>query len=275
VELKVSGRLDGKVAVITGATSGIGEATARVFSGEGASVVVAGRNADKGEAIAGSLGENAFFHRTDVSVESDVAALVEAAVARFGRIDCLFNNAGAPVMGDITAVTEETFDQGMRLLVASVLFGMKHATPVMKSQGGGVIINNSSIAAHRSGQGGLLYSAAKAAVSHITRLAAADLGRYGIRVNAISPGAIATPIFWGGSGVASRLEAEDNQRKQAKLERNLARATPLARSGVGDDIAYAALYLASDEGSFVNGHDLVVDGGRIATFAEPASAAAS
>jgi NAD(P)-dependent dehydrogenase (short-subunit alcohol dehydrogenase family) len=275
VELKVSGRLDGKVAVITGATSGIGEATARVFSGEGASVVVAGRNADKGEAIARSLGENAFFHRTDVSVESDVAALVEAAVARFGRIDCLFNNAGAPVMGDITAVTEETFDQGMRLLVASVLFGMKHATPVMKSQGGGVIINNSSIAAHRSGQGGLLYSAAKAAVSHITRLAAADLGRYGIRVNAISPGAIATPIFWGGSGVASRLEAEDNQRKQAKLERNLARATPLARSGVGDDIAYAALYLASDEGSFVNGHDLVVDGGRIATFAEPASAAAS
>jgi NAD(P)-dependent dehydrogenase (short-subunit alcohol dehydrogenase family) len=156
----------------------------------------------------------------------------------------------------------------MRLLVGSVLFGIKHAVRVMQPRGSGSIINNSSIAAHRSGQGDLLYSAAKAAVSHITRLAGAQLGRHGIRVNAISPGAIATPIFWGGSATARTLDDEENARKQAKLEGNLAWATPLRRSGVGDDIAYAALFLASDEASFINSHDLVVDGGRISMFAE-------
>jgi NAD(P)-dependent dehydrogenase (short-subunit alcohol dehydrogenase family) len=133
---------------------------------------------------------------------------------------------------------------------------------------GGSIINNSSIAAHRLGQGGTLYSAAKAAVSHITRIAGAKYGPTGIRVNSISPGAIATPIFWGGSAKAQSLSAQDNARKMAKLEGNLARATPLPRSGVADDIAYAAVFLASDEGSFINAHDLVVDGGRIAQFFE-------
>jgi NAD(P)-dependent dehydrogenase (short-subunit alcohol dehydrogenase family) len=155
----------------------------------------------------------------------------------------------------------------MKLLVGSVMFGIKHAARVMNA-GSGSIINNSSIAAHRLGQGGTLYSAAKAAVSHITRIAAAQLGPSGIRVNSISPGAIATPIFWGGSAKAQTLSAEDNARKLAKLEGNLARATPLPRSGVADDIAYAAVFLASDEGSFVNAHDLVVDGGRIAQFHE-------
>jgi len=264
----MSARLKDKVAVITGATSGIGEATARLFAAEGALVVVSGRNAEKGEAVAASLGDQAMFHRADVSHDAEVGELIQAAVDRFGRVDILFNNAGAPVSGEVTTVTEEGFDHGMRLLVGSVLFGMKHAVPVMRANGGGVIINNSSIAGHRAGQGGVLYSAAKAAVSHITRLAAVQLGPDGIRVNAISPGAIATPIFWGGSAVASRLEEEDNRRKQAKLERNLAKATPLPRGGVSDDIAHAALFLASDEGGFVNGHDLVVDGGRMVMFEE-------
>ena len=132
----------------------------------------------------------------------------------------------------------------------------------------GSIINNASIAAHRTHQGGYLYSAAKAAVAHLTRLAGEQLGPSGIRVNAISPGAIATPIFWGGSQKASQLSDEDNARKLAKLEANLAQATPLPRSGEPEDIAYAAVFLASDEGSFVNAHDLVVDGGRIAMFHE-------
>jgi NAD(P)-dependent dehydrogenase (short-subunit alcohol dehydrogenase family) len=267
----VPDRLTGKVAVITGATSGIGLETARLFAREGARVVVSGRSADKGHALAAELGDQAFFHQADVSREADVAGLIDAAVTHFGRLDCLFSNAGAPTPGRIETITQDQLDYGMRLLVGSVLFGIKHAARVMN--GGGSIINNSSIAAHRRAQGDILYSAAKAAVSHITRLAGAELGPRGIRVNAISPGAIATPIFWGGSAAARQLDDDDNARKQAKLERNLANATPMRRSGLSADIAHAALFLASDEASFINAHDLVVDGGRIAMFHErPAEA---
>ena len=261
-------RLSGKVAVITGATSGIGEATAVLFAREGACVVLSGRSQAVGEALAADLGERAVFHRADVTREEDIASLIDAAVRRFGRVDCLFNNAGAPTPGGIETISEAGFDYGMKLLVGSVMFGIKHGARVMKPQGGGSIINNSSIAAHRAGQGDVLYSAAKAAVSHVTRLAGVQLGPFGIRVNAISPGAIATPIFWGGSERARGLSGEENERKQAKLEHSLASATPLPRSGLSDDIARAALFLASDEASFINSHDLVVDGGRISMFVE-------
>lgn len=264
----MAGRLAGKVAAITGATRGIGEATARRFVADGASVILAGRTDDKGEAIAAELGEHAAFVHADVSNKADVAAVVDAAVERFDRLDCLFNNAGAAVGGGLDTVTEQEFDAVMRLLLGSVVFGIKHAARVMRPAGGGSVINNSSVAAHRFGQGGLLYSAAKAAVSHVTHLAAVELGPDRIRVNAISPGAIATPIFWGGSRVANRLSAEETRRKQEKLERNLAQATPLPRSGLVEDIAAAAVYLASDEAGFVNGHDLVVDGGRTWAFHE-------
>lgn len=262
-------RLAGKVTVITGATSGIGEATARLFAREGACVVLSGRAADRGTKLAAELGEQAVFHRADVTRETDIAELMDACVDRFGRVDCLFSNAGGPAVGGIDTITESQLEYGMKLLVGSVLFGIKHGARVMRPRGGGCIINNSSIAAHRRGQGDLLYSAAKAAVSHITRLAGAELGPQGIRVNAISPGAIATPIFWGGSAAARELDPQENMRKQAKLERNLARATPMRRSGLSDDIAHAALFLASDEASFINAHDLVIDGGRIAMFIEP------
>jgi NAD(P)-dependent dehydrogenase (short-subunit alcohol dehydrogenase family) len=261
-------RLSGKVAVITGATSGIGLETARLFAAEGARVVVSGRSEDKGTALAAELGGESFFQRADVTSEDDIAALIDAAAGRFGRVDCLFNNAGGPTAGGFETITPDQLDYGMRLLVGSVLFGIKHAVRVMKPAGGGSIINNSSIAAHRSAQGGLIYSAAKAAVSHITRLAGVELGPAGIRVNAISPGAIATPIFWGGSARARELDDADNERKQAKLERNLARAAPVPRSGQSADIAAAALFLASDEATFINAHDLVIDGGRIAMFEE-------
>lgn len=264
----MQGRLAGKVAIITGATSGIGEATARRFAAEGARLVLAGRTVEKGEALACALGGDAVFQRADVTREGDIAALVDAAVARFGRLDCLFNNAGAPDRGTLETVTEEDFDYSMRLLLGAVVFGIRHAARVMKPQKSGAIINNSSIAAHRSGQGGYLYSAAKGAVSQATRLAGVELGAHGIRVNAISPGAIATPIFWGGSARAQTLSEEENRRKLEKLERNLARATPLPRAGRPDDIALAAVFLASDEASFINCHDLVVDGGRIAMFHE-------
>jgi NAD(P)-dependent dehydrogenase (short-subunit alcohol dehydrogenase family) len=261
------GRLEGKVAVITGATSGIGAATARCFVAEGARIVIAGRSEERGRALALELGEQAVFHRADVMHEAQIGAVIDAAVARFGRLDCLFNNAGASTPGEFETITEDQFDFGMKLLVGSVIFGIKHAARVMGARGGS-IINNSSVAAHRLGQGGMLYSAAKAAVSHLTRIAGVKLGPNGIRVNSISPGAIATPIFWGGSGKAETLSAADNARKLAKLEGNLAKATPLPRSGIANDIAYAAVFLASDEGSFVNAHDLVVDGGRISQFFE-------
>lgn len=264
----MSGRLAGKVTIITGATSGIGEATARCFIEHGAHVILAGRSVDKGAQLAKELGDRAVFQQADVMKEADTAALVDLAMQKFKRLDCLFNNAGAPTPGNVTDVTEEQFSYAMRLLLGSVVFGVKHAARVMKPQGSGSIINNASVASHRYGQGSILYAAAKSGVAHYTRMAGVELGPHGIRVNAISPGAIATPIFWGGSTRAATLSDDDNARKQAKLESNLAKSTPLPRSGFGYDIAHAALFLASDEGSFVNCHDLVVDGGRISWFHE-------
>jgi len=266
--MAMSTRLQDKIAVITGATSGIGEASARRFAEQGAKLVLAARSVDKGEALAAELGDNALFVATDVSREADMAALVDAAVARFGRVDCLFNNAGAGERSTAETITEAEFDHTMRLLAGSVAFGIKHAARVMKESGGGSIINNASIAGHRLGQGGYLYSGAKAAVAHFTRIAGVELGPFGIRVNAISPGAIATPIFWGGSARAATLSDAENQAKMDKLTANLARATPQPRAGYADDIAHAALFLASDEASFINCHDLVVDGGRISMFNE-------
>jgi NAD(P)-dependent dehydrogenase (short-subunit alcohol dehydrogenase family) len=263
----MAGRLDGRVAVITGATSGIGEATARLFVAEGARVVIAERNVERGRALVAALGGQTRFHAADVRHEGDIAALVDVALGEFGRLDCFFNNAGGPTAGTPETVTEAQFDDAMRLLVGSVVFGIKHAARGMGTDGGS-IINNSSVAALRYGQGGYLYSAAKAAVTHLTRIAGVELGPRRIRVNAISPGAIATPIFWGGSARAATLTDEDNARKLDKLTRNLARATPVPRAGLAEDIARAAFFLASDDGSYVNCHDLVVDGGRSSVFWE-------
>lgn len=161
-------------------------------------------------------------------------------------------------------MTLEQFHYAMDLLLGSVIFGIKHATPLMKAQGSGSIINNSSVAALRTGMGGYLYSAAKAAVTHVTRIAVMELGPHGITVNCISPGAIATPIFYGGSAAARRLEPAHDAAKMRKLTNNLGNATPPRRGGTAQDIASAALYLASDEGSYVNCHDWVVDGGMTA-----------
>ncbi len=263
-----SGRLAGKVAIITGATSGIGAVTAQRFVEEGAKVVVAGRSRTQGEALARELGSNAIYHETDVTREEDIKAMVERSVDEFGRLDCLFNNAGAGTPGSFESVTQEQFDFAMKLLLASAVMGIKYSLPIMKEQGGGSIINNSSIATLRTRQAHFLYGIAKAGLTHLSYLAGCELGPLGIRVNSISPGAIATPIFWGGSQIAQGLSDEENAAKQAKLEKNLAHATPLPRSGLPLDIANAALFLASDEGSFVNCHDLVVDGGRISMFYE-------
>jgi len=264
----MGGRLDGKVALITGGTSGIGESTADLFVREGAKVVIVGRSEEKGQALADRLGENAVYHRADVMKEEDIAAAVDLTVETFGRLDVLFNNAGGPAGAAIDEITGEQIDYGVHLLLSSVILGIRYAVGPMKTNGGGAIINNSSIAALRYNQGSHLYAALKAAVTHYTKMAGVELGPLGIRVNAISPGAIATPIFWGGSARANTLTDEDNARKLEKLKGNLAKATPLPMAGLAEDIAEAALYLASDSGRFVNCHDLVVDGGRSSIFRE-------
>ena len=262
-------RLAGKVALITGGTSGIGEASAEVFVAEGAKVIICGRSEDKGQSLATRLGDHCQFIAADVLQESDIAGAVAFTVDTFGGLDILFNNAGGPTQGQVDSVEAAAIEYAMQLLFSSAALGMKHAIPHLRARGGGAIINNSSVAAIRDNRVDLIYSAVKAALTHYTKLSSVRLGPDGIRVNCISPGAIATPIFWGGSARANTLSDEQNAQKMAKLQANLAAATPLKQSGLAQDIAYGALYLASDEGRFVNGHDLVIDGGRVNFFHEP------
>ena len=265
----MTGRLEGKVALISGGTSGIGAATAELFVNEGAKVLFTGRSESKGAELASRLGADVVYQHADVTQEEDIQASVEATVEKFGRLDVLFNNAGGPTAGDVANVTSDQIQYGVDLLLTSVILTTKYAIAPMREAGGGSVINNSSIAGLRYRQGNVLYSVLKAAVSHYTRIAGVELGPLGIRVNTISPGAIATPIFWGGSARANTLPNEENERKMTKLQGNLAKATPTPRSGLADDIAEAALFLASDAGSYVNCHDLVVDGGRTSMFYEP------
>ena len=264
----MTNRLNGKVALITGGTSGIGAETARLFASEGAKVLIVGRSKEKGQALAEDLGENVIYEMADITKEEDIKNSVKATLKHFNQLDILFNNAGGPVGAGIENVTQKDIDYGVHLLLASVILGIKYAIEPMKAIGGGSIINNSSIAALRYRQGDPLYAALKAGVTHYTRVAGVELGPHNIRVNSISPGAIATPIFYGGSQRANELTKEENERKMEKLRDNLAKAVPLKRSGLPIDIAEAALYLASDAGSFVTCQDIIVDGGRTAMFNE-------
>jgi NAD(P)-dependent dehydrogenase (short-subunit alcohol dehydrogenase family) len=261
-------RLNGKVALITGGTSGIGAETARLFASEGAKVLIVGRSEEKGQALAEDLGENVIYEMADITKEEDIKNSVKATLKHFNQLDILFNNAGGPAGVGIENVTQKDIDYGVHLLLASVILGIKYAIEPMKAIGGGSVINNSSIAALRYRQGDPLYAALKAGVTHYTRMAGVELGPHNIRVNSISPGAIATPIFYGGSQRANDLTKEENERKMEKLRGNLAKAVPLKRSGLPVDIAEAALYLASNAGSFVTCQDIIVDGGRTAMFNE-------
>lgn len=252
------GRLERKVAVITGATSGIGLRTAEFFVAEGAKVVIAGRRQPEGEALAQRLGANCVFKQTDVTDEAQMIALIGTAIDKFGRLDCVFNNAGGPAqIGGIEGLDVAKFDAGMATLVRSVMLGMKHAAPHMKKQGSGSIINNGSIAGSLAGfSSSVVYGAAKAAVIHLTKCVAMELGESGVRVNSISPGAIATGIF----GKALGLSVEAAEQTPAVMREVYKSAQPIPRAGLPDDIASAAVFLASDESSFINGHDLVIDG---------------
>jgi len=254
--------LEGKVAVITGGTSGIGARTAEVFVAEGAKVVIAARRKERGERLAQKLGDAATFIRTDVSVEADVKAMVDHAVDRFGRLDCLMNNAGrGSQFAAIADADLEQFDAVIAVHLRAVLAGTKYAARVMAVQETGSIINVASVNGTRAGLGGHYYSAAKAAAIHLTRCAAIELGEKGIRVNSLSPGMIATGAFGKYMGMQSD-EADDHpEYAEAAIGSVLPRWQPLPYVGRVDDIAQAALFLASDASRFVTGHNLVVDGG--------------
>ncbi len=250
------GALDGKVAIVTGGSSGIGERIVELFVEEGAKVVVAARRQEEGTALEKRLGIR--FIRTDVANESDVKTMVDQTVKWFGRVDCLVNNAGVPSpMVSITEIDVPTIDQLLAVNVRGVLLGIKHVAPVMLAQKAGSIINIGSIAGLRGGASGHIYSATKAAVQSITRSAGAELGEKGIRVNTISPGAIVTGIFAKNAGV----EASKADRLTDVIKGAFASLQPIPRAGIPEDIAQAAVFLASDGSSFINCQDIVVDGG--------------
>jgi NAD(P)-dependent dehydrogenase (short-subunit alcohol dehydrogenase family) len=213
---------------------------------------------ERGQAHTDALGPNADYLHADVSLEDDVERAVRHATENFGRLDVMFNNAGiAGAVGSIEEVSAEAFDETIGVLLKGVFLGIKHAAPVMKAQGGGSIINTASVAGIRTGYGNHNYSAAKAGVIQLTRSTAMELGESGVRVNCICPGFIATPMI----GRARGLSVEEADEKLDIIKDSFKNAQPIRRTGLPDDIAKAALWLASDDSGFVNGQALVVDGG--------------
>jgi len=245
-------KLEGRVAVITGAASGMGLATAERFINEGASVVIADFNAESGQEAADRLGDRCRFTRCDVAVEDDVAAAVALATDAFGRLDIMFNNAGiGGAFGPITEIKADDWDTTFAVLVKGVFLGIKHSARVLIDQGeGGSIINTASIAGLGGGAGPQAYSAAKAAVANLSVTTAAELAPHSIRVNAICPGLIFTPLMHSGD--------------EADAEKVMRDFQPLPKRGEGSDIAGTALWLASDDAAFVSGQSITVDGGLLA-----------
>lgn len=252
-------RLQGKIAVITGATSGIGRRMVERFVEEGATVFFSGRRAALGNEVAKATG--ATFVEADAALEADAARTLAAAMAGSGRIDVLVNNAGGPSpSGRLETVSLEDFDQTFAVHVRGAMAHIKHAAAAMRAQQQGSIINIGSIAGHRAGySGSIAYGVAKAALIHLSRCAAMELGEDNVRVNSISPGGIATGIF----GKAMGLQGAAAEASVEKMKLVLAKMQAIPRAGMPDDIASAAVYLASDESAFVNGTDILVDGGVI------------
>jgi len=250
--------LDGKVAVITGAASGIGLATVELFVERGARVLAADFNAEAGAALADRLGPAVRFERCDVTDCAQLKAAIDAAAAHFGGLDILFSNAGAGgVPGGAQEFDEAGWDRTMALLLRSVAAGTAYAVPHLRARGGGAIVNTSSVSALQSGYAPLCYSVAKAGVLHYTRVAAAELAPLNIRINAVVPGFIATNIF----GAMMALPPEQAAGMVQAVADRSGRANPIGRSGQPRDIAEAVAYFASDAASFITGTHLTVDGG--------------
>ncbi len=248
-------RLANKVALITGAAMGMGEAAARLFAAEGAAVAVVDINQEGAEATARRIAEaggHAFACRADVSDAGDVKAAVEATVSRFGKLDILYNNAGVDIEQAPTAdYSIERFDRTIAINLRGVFLGMKFAIPHMAGRGGS-IINTASVVAFKAMPGGVAYCASKGAVVAMTQVAAVEYGPAKIRVNAICPGAIETPMLAGA------------RRRMGAAVDNAAAFAPLRRTGTVEEIANLALFLASDESSFITGAAYVIDGGSLA-----------
>lgn len=258
-------RLDGKVAAITGSASGFGEVTARRFVAEGCRVVLGDIQADRGAALADELGTAACFQVCDVTREDAVAALVDRAVEQFGQLDVMLNNAGiVGAIGPIDTTPAAEWQATLDILLNGVFYGLKHAARVMKPRRTGSIISMSSTAGIMGGLGPHAYAACKHAVVGLTKNVGAELSRHGIRVNAIAPAGMATPM------VANVLTGDPEALDEAR--RRLAETSPLAgRAGLPEDVANAALWLASDESGYTCGHVLTVDAGVTTGFDPTAS----
>jgi NAD(P)-dependent dehydrogenase (short-subunit alcohol dehydrogenase family) len=249
------GRLRGKVALITGGSSGIGEATAKLFAREGAKVVIADLQVEQGQRVAAEIqaeGGEASFVRADVSRDEEAKEMVEFTVARHGRLDVLFNNAGIESTKPDVETSEAEWDRIMAVNAKGVFLGTKYAVGAMRKSGGGSIINTSSIFGLIGSPGFAAYHASKGAVRLLTKSTALAHAKENIRANSIHPGVIETPMLR--EVIATEADPEAARAEWMKGE-------PIGRFGTPEDIAYGALYLASDEYSFVTGTELVIDGG--------------
>ena len=256
----MSARLHQRVAVVTGAASGIGAAIAERFVSEGARVVLVDLQEQAGTEVTARLGDNAVFLRGDVSQEDTIVSAIDLARNRWGVLDIMVNNAGfGGALGTITELTEEDFDYSTDVLLKSVFFGMKHAARAMIPQQSGSIISTASICALRAGYGPHIYSAAKAGVVMLTQSVALELAEHSIRANCICPGAIATPLL--GSAILEMHGAEKTAQRIASRRDEMADDQPLRRTGEPSDIASTALFLASDDSAWITGTAHVVDGG--------------
>jgi NAD(P)-dependent dehydrogenase (short-subunit alcohol dehydrogenase family) len=259
----VANELDGKVAVVTGGASGLGRATVERFLAEGARVLIADVEDERGQAVAATLGPNAFFRRTDVSDPNQVGALVAAAVEKFGGLHVMVNNAGVSGTMHRRFLDDDLadFHRIMAVNVLGVMAGTRDAARHMAANGGGSIVNMTSIGGIQAGGGVMTYRASKAAVIQFTKSAAIELAYYEIRVNAIAPGNIRTPLL---ATSAVNMDPGEIERYEASIRETMRADRPLKREGTPDDIAEAALYFASDRSRYVTGTVLPVDGGTVA-----------
>ncbi|MFX0135985.1 MAG: glucose 1-dehydrogenase [Candidatus Hodarchaeota archaeon] len=252
------GKLDGKIAIITGGVSGIGEAGVRLFAKEGAKVIIADIQDEYGEKLAKNLGPDVNFIHTDVTDEKNVRAVIRYAKKEYNRLDCMYNNAGFDrLQPEFATFSTKAFDSIIAVHLRGTFLGMKYAIKLMQKQGSGCIINTGSVAGLSAGYASHAYSAAKAAIIHMTRTVAREVGELGIRVNCICPGGIATAVFGRGLGLTQERALE----LIPKIKPILAQIQPIKRAGLPEDIAKAAVWLASEDSSFVNGSALLVDGG--------------